>query len=42
MDKIFLVVQDKEIAKSVIGKIEWLASFGSLLRLDVISHDNNL
>src|SRR5919109_4931496 len=37
MDKVFLVVQNKEMAKSVSGKIEWLASFGSLLRLDVIS-----
>jgi hypothetical protein len=36
MDKVFLVVQNKEMAKSVSGKIEWLASFGSLLRLDVI------
>jgi hypothetical protein len=25
------------MAKSVSGKIEWLASFGSLLRLDAIS-----
>ena len=37
MDKVFLVVQNEEMAKSVSGKIEWLASFGSLLRLDVIS-----
>lgn len=37
MDKVFLVVQNQEMAKSVSGKIEWLASFGSLLRLDVIS-----
>ena len=36
IDKVFLVVQNKEMAKSVSGKIEWLASFGSLLRLDVI------
>jgi hypothetical protein len=27
MDKVFLVVQNKEMAKSVSGKIEWLASF---------------
>jgi hypothetical protein len=36
MDKVFLVVQNKEMAKSVSGKIEWLASFWSLLRLEVI------
>jgi hypothetical protein len=37
LDKVFLVVPNKEMAKSVSGKIEWLASFGSLLRLDAIS-----
>ncbi len=37
MDKICLVVQTLEMAKSVSGKIEWLSSFGSFLRLDVIS-----
>jgi hypothetical protein len=37
LDKVFMVVPNKEMAKSVSGKIEWLASFGSLLRLDAIS-----
>jgi len=37
LDKIYLVVPNEEMAKSVSGKIEWLASFGSLLRLDAIS-----
>ena len=37
LDKVFLVVPNKEMAKSVSGKIEWLASFGSLLRFDAIS-----
>lgn len=37
LDKVFLVVPNKEMAKSVSWKIEWLASFGSLLRLDAIS-----
>jgi hypothetical protein len=37
MDKIYLVAQDEEAAKSVSGKIEWLASHGSILRLDAIS-----
>jgi hypothetical protein len=37
MDKIYLVVGNEEMAKSVSGKIEWLASFGSIIRLDSIS-----
>lgn len=37
MDKVYLVAQDEEAAKSVSGKVEWLASHGSLLRLDAIS-----
>jgi hypothetical protein len=32
MDKIYLVAQNEDMAKSVSGKIEWLASFGSLIR----------
>jgi hypothetical protein len=37
LDKVYLVAPNDEMAKSVSGKIEWLASFGSLLRLDAIS-----
>src|SRR5919197_4818821 len=37
MDKTYLVAQNEDMAKSVSGKIEWLASFGSLIRLDSIS-----
>ena len=37
LDKLYLVAPNEEMAKSVSGKIEWLASFGSLLRLDAIS-----
>jgi hypothetical protein len=37
LDKVYLVAPNEELAKSVSGKIEWLASFGSLLRLDAIS-----
>ena len=37
MDKIYLVVDNEEMAKSVSGKIEWLASFGSIIRLDSLS-----
>jgi hypothetical protein len=35
--KICLVAPNEEMAKSVSRKIEWLASFGSLLRLDAVS-----
>lgn len=37
LDKVYLVAPSKEMAKSVTGKVEWLASCGSLLRLDAIS-----
>lgn len=37
LDKVYLVAPNEEMAKSVSGKIEWLASFGSLLRLDAVS-----
>jgi hypothetical protein len=37
LDKVYLVAPNEAMAKSVSGKIEWLASFGSLLRLDAIS-----
>ena len=37
MDKTYLVVDNEEMAKSISGKIEWLASFGSIIRLDSIS-----
>ena len=37
MDKTYLVADNEEMAKSVSGKIEWLASFGSIIRLDSIS-----
>jgi hypothetical protein len=37
LDKVYLVASNEEMAKSISGKIEWLASFGSLLRLDAIS-----
>src|SRR5919197_6091443 len=37
MDKTYLLVDNEEMAKSVSGKIEWLASFGSIIRLDSIS-----
>ena len=37
MDKTYLIAQNEDMAKSVSGKIEWLASFGSLIRLDSFS-----
>lgn len=37
LDKVYLVAENQEMAKSVSGKIEWLASHGSLIRLDAIS-----
>jgi hypothetical protein len=37
MDKTYLVAENEEMAKSISGKIEWLASFGSLVRLDSLS-----
>lgn len=37
LDKVYLVVENDDMAKSVSGKIEWLASHGSLIRLDAIS-----
>jgi hypothetical protein len=36
MDKFYLVTENEEAAKAISGKIEWLASHGSLLRLDAI------
>src|SRR5215207_5309731 len=37
LDKVYLVTENEEMAKSVSGKIEWLAYHGSLIRLDAIS-----
>ncbi|MFL6523494.1 MAG: hypothetical protein ACJ71B_08450 [Nitrososphaera sp.] len=37
LDKVYLITENDEMAKSVSGKIEWLASHGSLIRLDAIS-----
>src|SRR5215212_5398987 len=37
MDRVYLIADNEEMAKSVSGKIESLASFGSLIRLDTIS-----
>jgi hypothetical protein len=37
MDKIYLVAENEEAAKAISGKIEWLASHGSILRLDAVA-----
>lgn len=37
LDKVYLVAENEEMANSISGKIEWLASHGSLIRLDAIS-----
>jgi hypothetical protein len=37
LDKVYLVAENDDMAKSLSGKIEWLASHGSLIRLDAIS-----
>jgi hypothetical protein len=37
MDRVYLIADNEEMAKSISGKIEWLASFGSLIRLDALS-----
>lgn len=37
LDKVYLVAENEEMARSVSGKVEWLASHGSLLRLDAVS-----
>jgi hypothetical protein len=37
MDNVYLVAENEEQAKSLSGRVEWLASHGSLLRLDAIS-----
>jgi len=37
LDKVYLIADKEEMARPIRGKIEWLASHGSLLRLDAIS-----
>jgi hypothetical protein len=37
LDKVYLIAENEDMAKSVSGKIEWLASHGSMIRLDAIS-----
>jgi hypothetical protein len=36
-DKVFLVVENEEMSKSISGRIEWLSSFGSVIRFDAVS-----
>jgi len=37
LDRVYLIAENEKMARSVSGKIEWLASHGSLLRLDAVS-----
>jgi hypothetical protein len=37
LDKVYLVAENEEAAKAISGKIEWLASHGSILRLDAVA-----
>jgi hypothetical protein len=36
-DRVFLVADNEEMAKSISGRIEWLSSFGSIVRFDAVS-----
>jgi hypothetical protein len=36
-DKVFLITDNEEMAKSISGRIEWLSSFGSIVRFDAVS-----
>jgi hypothetical protein len=36
-DKVFLIADNEEMAKSISGRIEWLSSFGSIVRFDAVS-----
>src|SRR5215204_1562432 len=36
-DKVFLVADNEEMAKSISSRIEWLSSFGSIIRFDAVS-----
>jgi hypothetical protein len=36
-DKVFLVADNEEMAKSITGRIEWLSSFGSIVRFDAVT-----
>src|ERR671910_840608 len=36
-DKVFLVADNEEMAKSISGRTEWLSSFGSIVRFDAVS-----
>jgi hypothetical protein len=37
MDRLFVVCENEDTAKSVTGKMEWVSSFGSIFRFDVFS-----
>lgn len=37
MDRVYLIADNEDMAKSISGRIEWLSSFGSLIRFDALS-----
>lgn len=37
MDRLYLITDSEEMARSISGKIETLSSFGSFIRFDAIS-----
>jgi hypothetical protein len=37
MDRVYLIADNEDMARSVSGRIEWLSSFGSLIRFDALS-----
>lgn len=37
MDRVYLIADNEEMARSISGRIEWLSSFGSLIRFDALS-----
>lgn len=37
MDRVYLIADNEEMARSISSRIEWLSSFGSLIRFDALS-----
>jgi hypothetical protein len=37
MDRVYLIADNEDMARSISGRIEWLSSFGSLIRFDALS-----
>lgn len=37
MDRVYLIADNEDMARSISGKVEWLSSFGSIIRFDTLS-----